>query len=303
MPLQHFVGIKGKFVVVGYEPDGDSVRFIADNPSAFDSIYRSHLIRFGKNDNSVQLRFDGIDAPELHYGAAKQPLGATARDRLLKMMGFTGVQYTGTKATSSKPAGGVRGAILTAIVETHGRPVSYALSSADASFNDGDVVDVDGALLSKTFNYRMAASGDAYPLLYTSTPKPHRVQMRQAAAAARSANKGVWADDASASFTLIDETSISPPNGQLIFPKLFRRCTDYLKEVAKTGFSGNVTEWMQSHATDSRQENDQVLTGTLDEGNPSAPRPVQVAFSQLILQENATISFQPDLLDVVFVEK
>ena len=38
-------------------------------------------------NGSVQLRLEGIDAPELHYGTTSQPRGATARDALLTWLG------------------------------------------------------------------------------------------------------------------------------------------------------------------------------------------------------------------------
>ena len=93
MSSPYLIAMHGNLVVVGYEPDGDSVRFIADSPKHFDDLYRGYKIRPSNRDGSVQLRFEGIDAPELHYGPAAQPDGATARDWLLDRLGFTDVIY------------------------------------------------------------------------------------------------------------------------------------------------------------------------------------------------------------------
>lgn len=78
------------------------------------------------------------------------------------------------------------------------------------------------------------------------------------AAEARTTKLGIWNRDATADFSLADQASIGP-DGQLILPKLFRRCTDYLKAVDK-GFIGNLGDWLlASSATPSRDENDRVL--------------------------------------------
>ena len=53
----------------------------------------------------------------------------------------------------------------------------------------------------------------------------------------------VWDNDKTDQFVLEDQDSIGP-NGQLILPKLFRRSTDYLKDVAKGAFDGNLDEWL-----------------------------------------------------------
>lgn len=79
----------------------------------------------------------------------------------------------------------------------------------------------------------------------------------------------------------------------MILPKLFRRCTDYLKAV-EAGFLGNLEDWMLDiSSTPSRNENDRVLI------NGS----IEVNLSDLIEQRNSQIAFQADPLDVVFVEK
>ena len=87
-----FLLIRGSFVIVGKQPDGDSVRFIADDTRLFDQLKNNSRIRLSK-DNSVQLRFEAIDAPELHYLGQAQPMGSESRDALLKLMGFKDPQF------------------------------------------------------------------------------------------------------------------------------------------------------------------------------------------------------------------
>jgi endonuclease YncB( thermonuclease family) len=79
MTAPYYLLIPGSFVIVGYEPDGDSIRFIADDPSDYQFLHRHYRIKPSPRDGSVQLRLEGVDATELHYGSAAQPLGAQAR--------------------------------------------------------------------------------------------------------------------------------------------------------------------------------------------------------------------------------
>lgn len=60
--------IKGKLVLEGRQPDGDSVAFVADNIDFFCDVYRSYLLKPSPRDGSVQLRFEGIDAPNCITG-------------------------------------------------------------------------------------------------------------------------------------------------------------------------------------------------------------------------------------------
>lgn len=295
MAAPYYLCIHGKLTIVGYEPDGDSVRFIADDSAHYGALKRADRIRPSKRDGSVQLRFEGVDAPELHYGSAAQPLGDTARDALLSWIGFTTITYDRsqrTKVIAAEPAT-VRAAILTQMAEANGRPVAYLLLASDTELPaDGIWVNVAQQQLDQTLNVRLLSEAHAYYTVYTSTPASHRSQLREIAIKARAAGMGVWGRDATMDWVLADQASIGP-EGQLILPKLFRRCTDYLKAVDK-GFVGNLADWLlASSATPSRNENDQVLLRDTTE----------VHLSDLLQQRNQHIAFQADLLDLTFVEK
>ncbi len=285
--------IQGNFIITGKEPDGDSVRFIANNPKLYRPLKRSFRIKPSTQDGSVQLRFEGIDAPELHYGSAVQPLGKESRDQLLDWMGFKNIQFTGTagnRVTASDPEQ-IPGAILSTAAETNGRPVSYVLLDAK-QLKDGRWVEVDNALLKQTLNFRLLEEGLAYYTAYTSAPLSHREFLRDVASQARDKKLGVWGEDKTSEFVLNNQDSISPPDGQLILPKLFRRCTDYLKAVDK-GFRGNLGDWLLSTEGSSRPENDRVVVRDA----------MELKLSDLLAQRNNRIAFQADLLDIVFVEK
>ncbi|MGH3766542.1 MAG: thermonuclease family protein [Pseudonocardiaceae bacterium] len=296
MTAPFYLCIHGTLVIVGYEPDGDSVRFIADDPAGFTKLKRADRLRPSRRDGSVQLRFEGIDAPELHYGTDAQPLGATARDALLSWIGFTAVTFGNpqqpTRVSSATPVQ-VRAAILAQMVEVNGRPVAYVLvEGGHALPNDGAWVEVGPSLLDDTLNLRLLLEGQAYYTVYTSTPLNHRQHLRDVAEKARAGLLGVWAEDATAEFELADQSSIAP-GGQLILPKLFRRCTDFLK-ARDQGFTGNLIDWLlASSQGPSRDENDRVLLRDTTE----------VHLSDLLQQRNQRIAFQTDLLDLTFVEK
>jgi endonuclease YncB( thermonuclease family) len=254
---------------------------------------RQIITQLELRDRSVQLRFEGIDAPEVHYGRYAQPLGDETRDFLLKKMGFAKIKFQGDRVQSADPDT-ISGVILTQAADVNGRPISYALIGKNAAqLENGDWTQVEPELLRQTLNFLMMAEGRAYYTVYTSTPRSHRQVLREAALAAREKDLGVWAADSTSIFRLVDFDSITPPNGQLILPKLFRRCTDYLKAIAD-GYSGNLADWLEGVSLQrSRNENDAVIIRDR----------TQVSLSSLIEQYNSQIAFQEDLLDITFVEK
>jgi endonuclease YncB( thermonuclease family) len=293
MSSPYLLALHGKLVIVGKEPDGDSVRFVPDHPDLLRRLRRYHKI-VPARDGSVQLRFEAVDAPEVHYGTAAQPLGADARNALLGWIGFRDVVFDGDRPNQvvSASPDTVPAVVLSAGADPYGRPIAYVLVGDGDLPEDGSWTLVDEALLARTLNARLVAEGVAYPTFYTSTPQPHREQLRALAAAAREQGRGVWAVDDTAEFELTDQASIGP-GGQLILPKLFRRATDYLKAVAG-GFRGNLADWLVANAsTPSRSENDLVVL----------PGGVEVPLSTLVLQRNDRVRFQADVLDIVFVEK
>jgi len=293
MASPSYLVMKGDFVIIGKEPDGDSVRFIADDRDLYRFLHRAYRIKPSR-DGSVQLRFEGVDAPELHYGSAAQPLGAEARDTLLPWMGFDNIVYVNDQSTMVKSAdpASVPGAILTQASEANGLPVSYIFLNQQASqLEEGTWVNLQEELLKATINYRLLTSGMAYYTVYTSTPFVHRQLLREASAAAREAGQGVWQLDTTSDFVLGDQSSIGP-NGQLILPKLFRRCTDFLKDVAR-GYQGNLSDWLIWISKGSRNENDLVAINDT----------IELHLSDLLEQRNRHIVFKADLLDITFVEK
>jgi hypothetical protein len=208
-------------------------------------------------------------------------------------MGFRNIMFKSPQSTMVQSAtpDSVRGGILSQAAEANGRPVAYVLLEADLPTR-GTWINVNKPLLEKTLNFHMLETGAAYYTTYTSMPVGHRQVFRELAASARSARRGVWEIDTTSEFVLEDQESIGP-DGQCILPKLFRRCTDYLKAVDK-GFQGNLTDWLLwVSAQKSRDENDRVVVGDS----------LEVPLGELLEQHNQRIAFKADLLNITFVEK
>ena len=119
--------IKGHFHVVGHSPDGDSIKFIAENPSVWDLLISDNSEALKKQlaliDRStgvsqvVTVRLQGVDALETHYtpssirkpedvpedaddgkpspGRHRQPndIGRQAADFLLRKLGIKDVTW------------------------------------------------------------------------------------------------------------------------------------------------------------------------------------------------------------------
>ena len=288
-PYYHL--IHGKYIIEGKSPDGDSVRFKPDSLNSFDDVYRNYLLRTSK-DGSLQLRFEGIDAPELHYGKHAQPLGDESRDKLLKYMGFKELDFNDKKVNESSPSE-IEGYILTKSLDIYGRPIAYVVTSNNKCLNylEEEWTYVDEEILKETMNYKMLETGFAYYLSYTSQPKMHREIMRDIANNAQNAALGVWQIDKTQEFTLESINSVTE-NGQLIYPKIFRRIIDYFKSI-DNGFEGNLADWLEwVPGSESRNENDKVIV-----------KNIELKLSDLIKQRNNKIHFQASPQDIVFVEK
>jgi endonuclease YncB( thermonuclease family) len=271
--------------VVGKQPDGDSIRFLPDTPDLLDSLRRSWRVR-RSSDGTVQLRLEGIDAPETHYGALAQPLGAQARDTLLELCGFREVRRDGEEVVAATPERRPA-AILSELADANGRPVSILL--VDEDLPDGEYVEVDDDTLRRSANTALLADGSAYLTLYDSCAPPIRAAFRDTAAAARERRLGVWPEDRTAAFELVDQDSIGP-EGQLVLPKLFRRCSDYLRTRTQ---DETLPDWLRTHGPPERPEDDRVIVG----GS------TQTRLSELVEQRGTSIRFPVDLLNIVFVEK
>jgi endonuclease YncB( thermonuclease family) len=271
-------------IVVGKSPDGDSIRFVPENPALLMGLAGADAID-PSADGSVQLRLDGIDAPETHYNALAQPLGEPARDELLAWCGFSEVRWNADQVVAATPDS-IPAAVLARMADVNGRPIALLLVGEGLPA-DGATLVVDDALVARTANFALASSGAAYATVYGTTPEPVREALLAPARSAHDARRGVWALDAGGGFELRSQASIGP-SGALILPKLFRRCSDYLK----TGMSGEtLIEWLRRRQTGRNAQDDPVVVGGKT-----------MRLSDVLRQDGRRISLTVSPLDLVFLD-
>ena len=249
-----FTVIKGTFRLVGrtkagketgFEPDGDSMQFKPDTPALLDRLRRNGSPYRLSSIGSTQLRFEGIDALELHFAASHQPrpLADTARDFLTGRLGLNPVPYKPPDLVTVLPPverDGTPGFILSRALEAHGRPVAFVFVG-DPPQADGAELVLKPALLRKSMNFKSIAAGNCYPLYYDTLFVDLRDTFTKAAATARDKGLGIWSADHSTAGLAVSDRAALERDG-VLFPKLFRRLTEYLKDHA--GDTAGFAPWL-----------------------------------------------------------
>ena len=93
------------------------------------------------------------------------------------------------------------------------------------------------SLLRRSLNYRSLAAGQAYPLFYDTLFADLRGVFTQAAATARQAGAGLWAQDHSQTGLAVTTQAALEQQG-VVFPKLFRRLSEFLAQPQPGGLAG-----------------------------------------------------------------
>lgn len=218
--------IKGTFHVVGYSPDGDSIRFQADDPENW-RVLNGPPVKLNARGHA-QLRIEAIDTLETHYQGHHQPLKLAnkALQFLLNELGIKKVKFDkGGKVVSAQD--GTRGYILSRKVEKNRRPVSFVFAG-DAEENDGAQVFLRPDRLDDSVNYKSALAGLAYPTYYMGLFRDLRKKITAAVAQARKGGgKGIWPKDKTTKgFTVSSLSSVT--DHEVILPKLFRRIVSFM---------------------------------------------------------------------------
>lgn len=205
-----FTLIKGTFFPGNGIPDGDSVRFAADDIGLW-QLLDGGIADPGAND-TVQLRFEGIDAIEK---GAIQPLATQARDSMLQLIGASSLQ--------DRP----RGYVLSRSTDVHGRPIVFPFAG-NTPEDDGASVFLDAARVRDSVNFGQVRAGFAYPLYYNTLFREIRETLNEALDDARNAGRGYWPTDATLTGVTVasrsDLDDISP-----VWPKLWRRLEEFLR--------------------------------------------------------------------------
>jgi hypothetical protein len=293
MSLGFYRLIKGRLIVCERQsPDGDSMRFIANDMSLFEGLPRFSKASEAGGVESYQLRFQAIDTPELHYGGAAQPQGIESRNGLLDWLGVDPSGWDWTVA----PKGfewAQDAAILCDGFEGHGRPIAFVLKEHDAE--DGSDVKLTGSLLANTYNYHATKKGLAYLGLY-SGGLSFEIQSHLITAykEAKASKIGIWKHDKSSRFTVNTLDDIGPEQGSLIYPKIFRRCVDALRWAGGEFEPGRDID---DFFMDSPKENDSFVVHASHGGQ------LKSRLSDVLEQVNNQIKIQVDFNTVEFVSK
>ncbi|WP_331765963.1 thermonuclease family protein [Embleya sp. NBC_00896] len=225
--------IEGVYRIVGTRPDGDTIRFVPNDPTEWDLVPGPNLVHRNAA-GGASLRLEGIDALETHYrpptGGPElhqpAPFADEAGDELLTWIGFQPVQREpdGTVKAPTVPAE-VPGFILTRGADRYGRCVAVAGRGAGPAAS-GTQVHVTAAMLKTTANHHMLATGLAFPTYYRSLFPELRNEFTQAVKAARQAGKALWSVDKTTSGA---EVVASPVISEdVVLPKFFRRLAEYI---------------------------------------------------------------------------
>lgn len=240
-----FILIKGTFHIVGYQPDGDSIRFRADNPELW-KWFSKQRVELNEKQHA-QLRIEGIDTLETHYeGRARlrQPLtyARAATNFLLGRLGIRKVTYTKAGLTVKSALDGTRGYIVANKAEGKGRPVSFVFAG-DCAEADGVELALEPKRIEDSVNCRLARAGLAYPTYYSSLAADLRQQITDAVVAARAAAAGLWPKDKTLTGANVS-TLWWVTSREIMLPKLFRRV---VKHLDAGGDVAELTKYLAAH--------------------------------------------------------
>ena len=219
--------IKGTFHIVGYSPDGDSIRFKADDDRQWDKVFGKVKLN---SKGHAQLRIEAIDTLETHFMNEHQPndMADAATDRLFQLLGINSVVWNSDRTKVDSAEDSTNGCILTRMAEKYGRPVSFVFTGSD-EFEDGQDVYLDRKLAVKSVNYQMLSGGFSYPTFYDGMFYDLRELFAEATVQARTAQTGIWSRDTTNEYFQVNGLA-DITEDHVILPKLFRRLAAYLKK-------------------------------------------------------------------------
>lgn len=207
-----FTLIKGLFQPSSGQPDGDSLRFVPDNPGLIlDLRRRGQRPKINPDNDSIQLRYEAIDTMEKR---ALEPFSSDATKSNLDLAGTDG---------GSRNA---RGHVYANQLDPNGRLIAFVFSGESEGVDGGSVFlgpnDITGSI-----NLRQLELGHAYPLYYDTLFDDLRRRCTEASEAARAKRLRIWGADASLSGARwTGNVETLPP----LFPKLWRRIDTFTRD-------------------------------------------------------------------------
>lgn len=207
-----FTLIKGTFNPSLGRPDGDSLRFIPDNPDPIFKLRRRGFApKINQTNGSIQLRYEGIDTME---SAAADQFATAATNSNLMLAGTDGGK---TKS---------RGYIMSNQIGPNGRPIAFVFAG-DHEENDGSEVFLNPEDITPSINVQQLVRGLAYPLFYDTLFDDLRESMRDISLQSKSSGEGLWpSDKTNVAISWAESLDTLPP----IFPKLWRRIQEFQRD-------------------------------------------------------------------------
>jgi endonuclease YncB( thermonuclease family) len=221
-----FTTIKGKFTPKFGIPDGDTVRFVADNEDLWNRL-DGRGVKINQTNRSVPLRFEGVDAIEK---AATKPLSEEATNNMLDLLGHD---------ENNNPS--PRGYVLARMTDDKTRrPICFVFAD-DTSDGDGEEVFLKGSKVKESVNYKQMSDGYAYPLYYNTLFRELREEFNKALIHAKQNNLGYWPSDATKNGVTVNSHS-DLDNINPVWPKIWRRLDEYLRSNDSLD---NFIEWLE----------------------------------------------------------
>lgn len=247
----------------GPEPDGDTLKFEPDNRALVDALGQAVGVTPDFNGRGmINLRFEGIDALELHFSEMHQHQGwsEAARDAVLRMAGFRQVRFYAdlphkVQSVQNHPRPGY---ILTRTLDTYGRIICFVFAGP-ANDPDGTSVWLEGPQLNRSMNARLMAAGLVYPAFYTSLPAELRDHLAARAVRAWNQGQGLWPDDTANKIWLQQIPNLATLEPLALWPKLFRRLSKYFA-AGNNGLAG-FDAWLRADPTN---RDDRILLSNGD---------------------------------------
>lgn len=212
----------------GPEPDGDTIKFLPDDPQLVMDLPRISGRPPQINKRGISVRLEAIDALETHFNNTHQWLdGANvARDKLLAYLGFENVVFLEDHPNKIESAShdSLPGYVLSNGIDANGRVIGFVFKgSDDGPGEDGSTIAVDTMLLDESINTKLLADGQVYPAFYGTLPERLREHLASKSQAARAAKKGIWPRSTADSKRVAEVFGSESLEELVMWPKLFRR--------------------------------------------------------------------------------
>ena len=271
-----YILIKGEFHIHypntpenGPEPDGDTLKFLPDNPEFIENLQRTGRPPKFNRSGMINLRFEAIDALETHYEDSHQNLewANKARDYVLKAVGFENIQFFAhlpnkVRSVDNHPS---RGFILANTLDPFGRIVCFVYPDDSSIFDGvtGEEVWLTPDLAKQSINAQLIEKGLVYPSFYSTLPVELRDSLKSLMTnKVRPTQVGLWEHaqatvDQTATINNLDELE-----QLVIWPKLFRRLVKFFV----SGFRDlrEFDNWLRQ---DPKHRDDTVLLSNGEMGN------------------------------------